>query len=140
VSKIEANATVSETLKELVMDPELDLTFSFASIPGIIPELESRSKSVEEQLSILRAFRSASDVRFAERLDEVLKKTLDFERLSKIPEKDLEMYKFVVLSNAEVERSFSLYKNLLSDHRKSLSENLERHLPIRFNSELLFEE
>jgi DNA-binding CsgD family transcriptional regulator len=143
VSKIEAKGSDSTTLKALVKDPQLqtqlDSIAQFALVPRAITELESRSKSMEEQLTIHRSVRSALSGRFARRLDEVLGRNPDFEKLSKIPDTDSNLYRYAVLSNAEVERSFSLYKNLLSDRRHSLSEeNIKRHLSIQFNSELLF--
>ena len=51
------------------------------------------------------------------------------------------IYRCAIFSNANVERSFPMYKNLLTDRCHRIKQlNLEKSLSIEFNSELLFNE
>lgn len=53
----------------------------------------------------------------------------------KIPTEDLPRYKYAPVTTCEVERSFSNYKNILSDRRQNFTpENLEKYVVCNFNS------
>jgi hypothetical protein len=44
---------------------------------------------------------------------------------------------YAPLTSVEVERSFSMYKNLLTDNRQSLKENsIRKYLSLQFNNNL----
>lgn len=48
---------------------------------------------------------------------------------------DLSFYKFAPITSVDVERSFSIYKNLLTDNRRSFKlENIRKHLLLQCNS------
>lgn len=48
---------------------------------------------------------------------------------------DLSFYKYAPITSVDVERSFSIYKNLLTDNRRSFKlENLRKHLLLQCNT------
>lgn len=48
---------------------------------------------------------------------------------------DLTFYKFAPITSVDVERSFSIYKNLLTDNRRSFKlENIRKHLLLQCNT------
>lgn len=48
---------------------------------------------------------------------------------------DLTLFKFAPITSCDVERSFSFYKNVLSDHRRSFKPDaLKMNLVVHFNS------
>jgi hypothetical protein len=49
--------------------------------------------------------------------------------------KDVTLFKYAPLTSRDVQRSFSMYKKILSDNRRSFSfENLKMHLVIHCNA------
>ena len=94
--------------------------------------------SLERQLEIVETIQRELKGRYSERMREILQNNPDFGKLP--PVKRDEVYRHAIVSNAEVERSFSMYKEILSDRRHRLTEtSLTRHLSIQFNAELLYE-
>jgi hypothetical protein len=145
VSRIDARAADSIALKSIVEDADLEVQLQeiarFSSLPRAIEKLECRSITIDNQLAIYRSLKMCLTDPYASRLKEIFGNNPDFDKLDMLVQRDVEVFKYAILSNAEVERSFSMYKNLLSDRRHRLTEiNLKRYLSIQFNSEILFDE
>ena len=78
---------------------------------------------------------------FLERFDQILANSSDHDKLQTLSASDKKTLHNAVLCNAEVERSFSVLKNLISDRRHNKSdETVERCLSVQFNAHLLFDE
>lgn len=145
VSELKGKSTDVKTLKTLVCDPELEDQLReinrFSEVPELIERLESRSITMSEQLSIVDSIRAVLSGDLLERFEGILENNPDFRSLEVLSEKDSRVFHSAVLCNAEVERSFSLLKNIVSERRCNLSEsNVKKYLSIQFNKELLFDD
>jgi hypothetical protein len=123
---------------------------NFGAIVTCIKRLEAQGLTINESALILHEVYQAvkdtpgecGDV-LQTKIRNVLDNNPDFGTISKIgkildgenvPNFDMSPdiiahYKYAPLTSCDVERSFSMYKNILSDNRsRFLSENLEMHL------------
>ena len=119
-------------------------------------ELETQglplSRSLEIILHIQNSLISLNDKGFSRKLESVLTKNPGFkiavdidkvinQRLqpseqfvSKLSSYELTLFKYCPTSSADVERSFSAYKNVLADNRRSfLFDNLKQHVIVLCN-------
>ena len=119
-------------------------------------ELETQglplSRSLEIILHIQNSLISLNDKGFSQKLESVLTKNPGFkiavdidkvinQRLqpseqfvSKLSSYELTLFKYCPTSSADVERSFSAYKNVLADNRRSfLFDNLKQHVIVLCN-------
>lgn len=145
VMRLEGTAMDVNVLKKLVDDPELETQFGeltmFSELPDFIEQLESRDITLNRQISILDSITSKLDGDLLARFQEVLGRNPDLEQLRNHSNDESGTFVNAVLCNAEVERSFSLLKNIITDRRHNLSEsNVKRYLSIQFNAYLLHEE
>ena len=110
------------------------------------------SRSLEIILHIQNSLISLNDKGFSQKLESVLTKNPGFkiavdidkvinQRLqpseqfvSKLSSYELTLFKYCPTSSADVERSFSAYKNVLADNRRSfLFDNLKQHVIVLCN-------
>jgi len=105
-------------------------------LPSAITKLEERSLKMSDQLEILNDIKTKLDGVSKEKLETSLRKNPDLKAFTEnIGFEHRLKTLYAPLVSVEVERSFSLYKNILSDKRKNLTaENVERLNIIQYNS------
>jgi len=122
---------------------------NFSLIPTAIRRLESQGLTLVEALGILKEVKGVIAVATGEigekirkKFNNVLEKNPDIDKLIEIskvldgeegdidmPPNIIESMKFAPLQSCDVERSFSIYKNILTDNRINFTpENLEMYL------------
>lgn len=135
----------------------------FGTLPESITKLETRGQTLSESLRILGDIRvlinkAPNEIGAAinKKMENVLNKNKGLkilQNISKIingeksdentiPEDimtdDISHFKYAPVSSVEVERSFSTYKSILSDQRRSfLFENIRQHIIIQCNSDFV---
>lgn len=106
-----------------------------------ITKLEKQSLSIEDQLNVLNTVKTKlGEGIYLEKLNNCLLKNPDFHDFtSKNANVDIRIKrKFAPLVSVDVERSFSVYKNILRDNRHSFKpETLTKLLCINYNSFLI---
>ncbi len=137
-----ANKSAWSNINHENLTDEINLVHSLKFIPDAILELESEKLSTEEQGNILKVVKEKLHPYplYLERFIQILDRNPDIEfflKFSLLKSNDEEKhYGFVPLTTVSVERSFSKYKDILTDKRKKLTiENLEKYLFIYFNKE-----
>jgi hypothetical protein len=133
---------------------------NFSKIPIILKKLEEQNLLLSESISLVEDFRDCMKLsvnvvcsRILEKLNSLLTKNSDLALLqyvrnvidgqtpndviirNQIVLEKSYLFKYCPITSCDVERSFSRYKNLLEDNRRSfLLENLERHMIIYCNN------
>lgn len=125
----------------------------FSYIPKLIAKLQSPNLLLHESMSIIQEAQAMSSkipdnlLKIKEKLKNILGNNPGYTTLSKIngyintaedyelPEKvspsNVPFFKYCPTSSVDVERSFSAYKNILNDKRRSLTvQNLEQYIII----------
>lgn len=142
---------------------EADLAYikcNFNNIPVTITALEARNLSLIESIKIFQRFqenikKAPGPIVFnlTKKMDKIMKRNPGWTVMERIA-RNLEGYsqtekqnltpsemanlKFSPLTSCEVERTFSIYKTILSDNRASFtSENLEKYIVINCNAKYL---
>lgn len=128
----------------------------FASLVAATLKLETQGLDLNESISTMTSIRnslgSMDEKSFSNKMEAVLKRNPGFEIISDInnvlskraqPEKpfvknlspkEVALYRYCPTTSTDVERSFSTYKNHLTDKRKSfLFENLKKHCIVHCN-------
>ena len=134
------NIEMTKTIDEGDFERELQEVAKLNFLSAELTKLESETLSTEEQSEIISSiFSQLSNMScYVTRLEQILSRNLDFDffrrfNILKCTEAE-KIYSFLPLTTVEVERSFSKYRDILSDKRRSLStENLEKYLMIYFN-------
>ncbi len=129
-------------LKEDEFEREIREVVKLCFLSVEISKLESERLTTEEQSNIISAILSSlADMPFyTSRFEQILSRNSDLQffrnfNLLESTETD-KIYGFFPLTTVEVERSFSKYRDILTDKRKNLLiENLEKYLIIYFNSD-----
>ncbi|XP_060835176.1 uncharacterized protein LOC132918100 [Rhopalosiphum padi] len=135
----------------------------FGTLPESITKLETRGQTLSESLRVLEDIRvlineAPNEIGTAinKKMENVLNKNKGLKILqniskiingekpdeNNIPEDittdDISHFKYAPVSSVEVERSFSTYKSILSDQRRSfLFENIRQHIIIQCNSDFV---
>ncbi|KAF0741205.1 CGG triplet repeat-binding protein 1 [Aphis craccivora] len=110
-------------------------------------------KSTKEHIHSAKIERSAQAKAFDDKIKKVLKKNVEFDQLQKISNilngqnesmeglpadissSDLPLFKFAPINSVDVERSFSKYKNILADNRRSFTfSNLRKYFIVQCNA------
>jgi len=159
------DATSIEKVIDLIADPDLELNLvyiksNFGSLPHSITRLESSKicladaiKVVEEEKNkiqlaqnivgreIQKKFKTVLDKNSGYQIMQIISKILEGQEVTKegLPEdlnaNDITFFKHAPITSVEVERSFSTYKTLLSDNRRSfLFENIKHTLIVQYNT------
>jgi hypothetical protein len=144
-TKLKATSKAVQTLIDLVdnqkLEDEIFYVNDFAFLPKIIKGLEKQGLKKSEQMDLLNEAKSQLKDEVLIKLNNSLAKNTDIH--SFIENNDFTFRKktiYAPLISVDVERSFSLYKNILSDRRQCLkTENIEKYNVIEFNK-CVFEE
>ncbi len=137
----EKDSEILKMIEGAEFESEIRQVYSFSFIAKVIYQLESETLSTENQIRLLKLVISklSSDTKLSKRLSKIISRNpdlkffLDFNQL-KCPEKE-KVFSYVPLTTVEVERSFSKYREILSDKRRNLTvENMEKYLFIYFNN------
>ena len=90
-------------------------------------------------MEIVESARAKLEGDFRERFDGIFANNPDFGCLGYLLIADKKLFKSSLFCNADVERSFSTLKIILSDRRQNLSEeNIKRLLSVKLNCGLQF--
>ena len=125
------------------LEDQLYVLYQFKFLVETIEKLERKSQEMTAQVELLDDVKdkrmSMTNKRYSEKLKNSLAKNPDL--LEFIGNKDLGFRiktTFAPLTSVEAERSFSMYKAMLSDNRLRLEEKAIEHLlVIRYNSALM---
>ncbi len=137
----ELNKEVKKILEDSSFEEEMRILSRLDFIPNAIASLESDSLSTECQIKIvydvLNQLSWHKD--FKVRLEDILKRNPDlsyFKGFNMVSCREGDkILSYIPLTTVSVERSFSKFKELLSDKRKNLSEeSIEKHLIVYFNA------
>lgn len=122
-------------IKKVKLQQELAEIHNFKFLTEAITRLEKRGMSVPEQITVLSSVKSKLTGVELAKLEDVLSKNPDVDFWESLPV-DLQIkYKYVPLTSVDVERSFSIYRHILSDRRYSLTEsNLAMLNVIQYNN------
>lgn len=153
----ESDSQSIQDCQSLLKNPKIEQNLAFLKanyncVSGAIKKLETGGLTLVEALDVVHNFQSAiSSVpgpigkKVLTKLESVLTKNTGLkvlEQVSKIlcgeiveslemQESLLPKFKFAPITSVDVERSFSRFKNILSDRRRSFSvQTLEKHLII----------
>lgn len=128
-----------DQLKEIIVKPELEQDLfelcEYKFLTEAITKLETRGLTVKEQLNVLNDVKSKLSGDDLTKLESVLSKNPDlyFFKDMAVDEKLKALY--APLTSVDVERSFSIYRYILSDRRHSLTnENVAMLNVIQFNN------
>lgn len=154
----EADAVSIPKVKAAMCCPKVvrELAFikTYASyLPAAMKKLEGRNLSLAEQFEVLEDARQkiastpkTSGRVLREKFDFVFNKNEGLQFLQAVnagnlPEtmspEELRAFQVAPLTSVEVERSFSMYKNILTDRRhRFIDENLEKMIILHFNSHI----
>ena len=112
----------------------------YSYLPALMTTLEKRSLSLIEQVQLVAQIRSIiSGSVHEDVLNSSLAKNPDYLLITgcALPLEERLNLKFCPLANSDIERSFSTYRSLLSDRRRSFTtENLKHMMIIKCNSDL----
>ena len=123
------------------LNTKLDNIYAHRSVVDAISKLENNNFSTVEQIKILETVESQilPNNDYSIKFSRILPRNPNLNYFRKFNilkcSKNEWIFAFVPLVSAGVERCFSVYKDLLADDRKSLSqENLQKCLFLHFNS------
>ncbi len=137
----EKNISFQKLINEEEFERQLRQVNKFTILAKSISDLESETLSTEGQIGIIAKTIEflEQDLIYSQRFQEIIQRNPDFvwfKNFSILKCKQNEkIFSFVPLTTVEVERSFSKFRELLSDKRQSMSNlNIEKHLFLYFNS------
>ena len=126
---------LQKCIEDEVLQRELFNISQFKYLTEAITKLEARGLTVREQHAILTKAKSKLSGDELEKLNSWLSKNPDVDFFEKLPVDQQLKYNFAPLTSVDVERSFSIYKYILSDRRQSLTEsNLAMLSVIQYNN------
>ncbi|KAL4097204.1 hypothetical protein QTP88_022015 [Uroleucon formosanum] len=165
IKKLDENdASSIKKAKDIFNNPNLKATLAFISsnysfLSTYITRLEKQNMMLSESISIVKIVKEKLQNPQGEKgkaiykkLENVLSKNKGFEIIEQISNilegidnsmenledlnvSDLKFYKFAPVTSVDVERSFSRYKNVLANNRRSFTfENIRKILVIQCNS------
>lgn len=137
-SKSESSKVLKELIDNKKLQDELFYVNDFAFLPINIKSLESQGMKKSEQMDVLNETKSKLKDEALAKLNRSLEKSPDI--ISFVGNNDFSHRKktlYAPLTSVDVERSFSIYKNILTDRRLNLTtENIEKYNVIEFNKNL----
>lgn len=100
-----------------------------------ITQLEKHGLTVPQQLAILTAVKNKLSGKYLEKLQRVLDKNPAVNFFENMPADQKIKCEYVPMVSIYVEQSFSIYKYILSDRRRSLTEsNIAKLNVVQFNN------
>ncbi|KAL4119073.1 hypothetical protein QTP88_011940 [Uroleucon formosanum] len=151
--------------QQLIQEPDMEANLvyihsNFGFIPECITKLETQYISLSEALSAVKYVQNKLNdcegeigVAVFQKLNNVLEKNCDFKTILKISKilsgqessmeglpddltgDDITYFKYAPITSTDVERSFSRYKTLLVDNRRSFNfENIKKSLVVQCNT------
>jgi hypothetical protein len=134
--KTKAISDIKSIVKSKKLEEEFIAIHEFRFLPESIKELETRNLKMDEQMAIIESVRSKLNGFALHKLEESLKKNPDLIEFTKPNNFDQRLKRlYAPLEKVEAERSFSKFKQFLTDHRLNFTvENIEKINVIQFNS------
>ena len=110
--------------------------YEFSHLPDAIRNLEKKNLTLDEQLQIFNIAKEKLSGYSLEKIKASLSHNTDFIRFTNSLDLNYRLkIKYAPLCSIDVERSFSCYKDILSNKRESLTQaNIEKLNVIRFNT------
>lgn len=134
---------------------------NFMCIPKGIDILQAKGLDLKAYLDVLEgvcvSMNSLENIEFSEKLDRILARNPGFSSIKQIKEclygaeqnidpneyvanlspSEMALFKYAVVTSVDVERTFSIYKTILTEHRRSFTfENFKQHLTFACNKDL----
>lgn len=133
------NSKIVTKLKESILQRGLELSLhevhKFNFLTKAITRLEKQGMTVPEQWSILASVKEKLSGVYLEKLNNVLQKNPDLNFFEILPVDQKIKCEHTPMVSVDAERSFSMYKHILSDRRHSLTEsNIAMLNVIQFNN------
>lgn len=125
--------------KEIIDDDTLERALysvhKYTFLTEAITQLEKRGMTVEEQIGITSAVKCKLSGTALDKFERVISRNPDINFFERMPVEQKIISRYAPLTSVDVERSFSIYKYILSDQRHSLTEsNLAMLNVIQFNN------
>lgn len=132
------NSKAVTKLKEAIASPTIDTSLyevnKFKFMTEAITQLEKHGLTVPQQWAILKSVQNKLSGEYSEKLKRVLKKKPDLNFFEKMSADQKIKCDYIPMVSIYVEQSFSIYKYILSDRRRSLTEaNITKLNVIQFN-------
>lgn len=139
IASLDNESKVIEKLKEVIKDAKLEESLfeinKYVFLTGAITRLQKPGLTVEEQKTILSSVKTKLTGVQLDKLTRSLSKNPDVNFFEKLAVDEKILCNFVPMTSVDVERSFSIYRYILSDRRHSLTEsNLAMLNVIQFNN------
>jgi hypothetical protein len=141
INQLENKSKAIESAKKLVCDDnellknQLILVLQYTFIPTAIKELETQGLSIDRQMDILNGVRDQLDGYTRDKFNSLMAKTRDLRLIMASNDYNFrKMIHYLPLVTVDVERSFSLYRRILSDLQTCMLEStIEERNIIQFN-------
>lgn len=138
---LDADSKAVEKLKNCIEENCIQLEKSlfdinkYAFLTKAITRLQKHGLTVEEQMAVLSSVKGKLTGMQLDKLQQSLSKNPDVNFFEKLSVDEKIICNFVPMTSVDVERSFSIYRYILSDRRHSLTEsNLAMLNVIQFNN------
>ena len=116
---------------------ELDDIYEFRFLTNYIEDLECNGLPLKKQIEIIEHFRLLLTGKWKQRIEDIFRKNPDFFNLvEKVRGLTLErhLWKYLTMSSVDVERSFSIFRNVVNSKTMKLNqESTNDYMIIRFN-------
>lgn len=145
VAALQIDSKSVERLKKCIDSPELEAELfevhKYSFLTKAITRLEKHGLTVQEQLAILNDVKSKLSGFELAKLEESLSKNPDVNFYENMSVNQKIKCKYMPMTSVDVERSFSIYRYILSDRRHSLSESKLAMLNvIQYNNFMQFDD
>ena len=124
---LDTDSKAVEKLKKCIEETDLEQSLfdlnKYAFLTEAVTRLQKHGLTVEEQMTILSSVRSKLTGYQLEKLEKSLSKNPDWNFFEKLSVDEKIKCNFVPMVSVDVERSFSIYRYILSDRRYSLTES-----------------
>lgn len=143
ISNMTDDSIAIKKAKKCISNPDLQQNllniFDFQFLIEAIKELETENLRSSQQLKIIENVKAKLSGKELEKFNDSLSKNPDLAFFQNIDNFEMKLKCiYAPLTSTLVERSFSMYKHVLTDRRHSVSDDhLEQYLVIMFNSKLI---
>lgn len=121
--KSKAVTKLQNAIADRNIDKSLYEVHKYEFLTAAITRLEKRGLTVPEQMAILNSVKDNLRGEDLKKLERVLEKNPDWNFFEKMPADQKIKCEYIPMVSVDVERSFSMYKSILSDRRHNLTES-----------------
>lgn len=109
----------------------------FRFMPKIIKKFQSESLSIEQQFHLIQDAKSNLSDIYLDKLNDYLDNNSGFQNIQKLDVPTRKLFFFAPLTTTDVERSFSVYNDLLTNKRHRLNEeSIQKYMICLYNQEI----